>query len=85
MNDSRVLKETERARLSLSRMPKRPRQLLLHMLYWQEFEDLVRPLGLRLFGASLTSFKAGKDGERDARFDGIPDEWPSKNSGQQGK
>ena len=48
------------------------------MLYWQEFEDLVRALGVRLFGAGLTSFKAGKDGGRDARFDGTPEAWPSK-------
>lgn len=47
------------------------------MLFWQEFEELVRALGVRLFGAGLTSFKAGKDGGRDARFEGIPDAWPS--------
>jgi hypothetical protein len=73
------------APLALSRSPKRPRQFLLHMLYWQEFEDLVRALGLRLFGAGLTSFKTGKDGGRDARFEGIPDAWPSKATGAQGK
>lgn len=55
------------------------------MLYWQEFEELVRALGLRLFGAGLTSFKAGKDGGRDARFEGIPDAWPSKATGSHGK
>ena len=50
------------------------------MLYWQEFEDLVRALGVRLFGAGLTSFKPGKDGGRDARFNGTPEAWPSKTS-----
>lgn len=71
--------------MALSRSPKRPRQFLLHLLYWQEFEDLVRALGLRLFGSGLTAFKPGKDGGRDARFEGIPDAWPSKANGKQGK
>ncbi len=55
------------------------------MLYWQDFEDLVRALGLRLFGAGLTAFKPGKDGGRDARFEGVPEAWPSKTNQVHGK
>ncbi len=55
------------------------------MLFWQEFEDLVRALGMRLFGAGLTAFKQGKDGGRDARFEGTPTAWPSEKDQEDGK
>jgi hypothetical protein len=55
------------------------------MLYWQDFEEMVRFLGLRLFGASLTAFKAGRDKGRDARFDGIPQQWPSDQGQEHGQ
>jgi len=55
------------------------------MLYWQQFEELVCSLGLRLFGASLTRFKPGRDGGRDARFEGTPTRWPSESNQEHGK
>jgi hypothetical protein len=64
---------------------KRPRQYLFHMLFWQEFEELVRSLGLRLFGPSLGGFKRGPDGGRDARFQGIPQSWPSEQGQEDGQ
>jgi len=64
---------------------KRPRQFLFHLLYWQQFEELICSLGLRLFGSGLTSFKAGRDGGRDARFEGTPSKWPSESEQEHGK
>jgi hypothetical protein len=55
------------------------------MLYWQDFEELVRSLGMRLFGPSLSGFKAGPDGGRDARFEGIPQRWPSEQGQEHGQ
>lgn len=65
--------------------PKRPRQYLFHVMYWQEFEDLVRGLGMRLLGPSLSGFKPGPDGGRDARFEGIPERWPSGQGQEHGQ
>jgi hypothetical protein len=55
------------------------------MLFWQEFEELVRALGLRLFGPSLSGFRSGPDGGRDARFEGIPQRWPSEQGQEYGQ
>jgi hypothetical protein len=54
-------------------------------MVWQDFEDLVRDLGMRVLGAALSPFKAGPDRGRDARFEGIPNEWPSKQGQEHGQ
>ena len=45
----------------------------------------MRSLGIRLFGPSLSSFKPGRDGGRDARFEGIPQRWPSEQGQEHGQ
>ena len=45
----------------------------------------MRSLGLRLFGHGLSGFKSGPDGGRDARFEGIPQRWPSEKGQEYGQ
>ena len=54
-------------------------------MLWQDFEDMVRSLGMRLLGPGLSAFKPGPDQGRDARFEGKPERWPSLNSGVHGR
>lgn len=64
---------------------RRPRQFPLHQMLWQDFEDLVRDIGFRILGASISQFKPGPDGGRDARFDGTPNAWPSASAPEKGQ
>lgn len=47
-------------------------------LYEQQFEDLVVECMRKLFGIGVQSFAPGKDGGRDARFNGTADRFPSE-------
>lgn len=64
---------------------RRPRQFPLHQMLWQDFEFLVRDIGFKILGASLSPFKEGADGGRDARFNGTPNAWPSETAPEQGQ
>jgi len=64
---------------------RRPRQFPLHLMLWADFEELVRDIGFKLLGASLSPFKDGADGGRDARFEGTPNAWPSEAVPEQGQ
>ena len=54
-------------------------------MLWQDFEDLVRDLGVEILGAALSPFKEGPDGGRDARFEGTPNAWPSNSAQEKGQ
>ena len=71
--------------MALSTNLKRPKQFHLHLLLWQDFVGVVRGLGSRLLGSSLSPFKSGADGGRDARFEGTPNDWPSKQAQEHGQ
>jgi hypothetical protein len=45
----------------------------------------VRDIGFKILGASLSPFKDGPDGGRDARFEGTPNDWPSKSAPEPGQ
>jgi ABC-3C protein len=64
---------------------RRPRQFPLHQMLWQDFEDLIRDVGFEILGAALSPFKEGPDGGRDARFDGVPNAWPSEQGQEKGQ
>ena len=48
-----------------------------HDLYDDQFEQVVVALGQRLFGAGLSGFSKGKDGGKDAKFQGTAERYPS--------
>ncbi len=48
-----------------------------HDLSDDQFEQVVVALGQRLFGAGLTGFAKGKDGGKDAKFQGTAERYPS--------
>ena len=50
-----------------------------------EFEDLVWRLCQRLLGAGTEKFRKGKDGGKDARFEGVAERLPSRSSPFRGK
>ena len=43
-----------------------------------QFEKIVVALGQRMFGAGLIGFTKGKDGGRDAKFNGTAECYPSR-------
>lgn len=57
----------------------------LHLLDWQEFENLTVQICHSVIGIGVTSFSAGKDGGRDARFEGEAENFPSKSEPWKGK
>ncbi|HLM83523.1 MAG TPA: ABC-three component system protein [Terriglobales bacterium] len=61
------------------------RHYRLHELEDTEFEDLVCRICMRILGMGTISFSSGKDGGRDARFDGTAQHFPSKTNPARGK
>ncbi len=57
----------------------------LHLLNWQEFENLTVQICHSVIGIGVTSFSAGRDGGRDARFEGKAESFPSKTAPWNGK
>ena len=55
-----------------------PRDFRFYELTDEQFEWLVVRIGSRLFGDGVISFTAGKDGGRDARFQGTAIAYPSR-------
>ena len=53
------------------------RQYRLHELENTEFEDLVCRICIRILGVGVIGFAAGRDGGRDARFEGTAERFPS--------
>lgn len=58
--------------------------LVYHDISDDQFEQVVVALGQRLFGAGLTGFSKGKDGGKDAKFQGTAERYPSSASPWQG-
>ena len=54
--------------------------LVYHDISDDQFERVVVALGQRLFGAGLTGFSKGKDGGKDAKFQGTAECYPSSAS-----
>jgi hypothetical protein len=61
------------------------RHYRLHELEDTEFEDLVCRICMRILGMGTIAFSSGKDGGRDARFDGTAQHFPSRTSPARGK
>lgn len=51
----------------------------------EDFEDLVVEVSRYLFGEGVTGFAKGRDGGRDAVFEGTANEFPSKSSPWEGR
>ena len=60
-------------------------QFPLHDLNSTEFEDLIVLICRKIFGVGVTSFSPGKDGGRDAQFNGTPNSFPSDVGQEAGK
>lgn len=61
------------------------RHYRLHELEDTEFEDLVCRICMRILGMGTIAFSSGKDGGRDARFDGTAQHFPSDAKPAKGK
>ncbi len=57
----------------------------LHALRWQDFEDLVVQLCHELLGRGTSQFASGRDGGRDAYFEGTAERYPSSPDPWSGK
>jgi hypothetical protein len=57
----------------------------IHELTDEEFEDLVTLICRELLGAGVTSFAAGRDGGKDAKFEGTASCFPSSTAPATGK
>ena len=57
----------------------------LHSLHDTEFEDLVTLICRQILGAGVTSFAAGQDGGKDAKFEGTATTFPSSSAPESGK
>ena len=72
--------------MALTRSPKRPRQFLLHMLFWQEFEDLVRALGFAPIRGGLDPRSNRAETVAGMRaLKASPTSWPSEKDQEDGK
>lgn len=61
------------------------RRYPLHELEDTEFEDLICRICVRILGMGTIAFSPGKDGGRDARFDGTAQHFPSHTKPARGK
>ena len=50
----------------------------------KQFEDLVILICQRLFGIAVQRFSTGRDGGRDAKFEGMAENFPSKSKPWEG-
>lgn len=57
----------------------------IHQLHDTEFEDLVTLICRQILGISVTSFAPGRDGGKDAKFEGMAVAFPSTTSPASGK
>lgn len=63
----------------------RPRDYFLYHLNYTEFEELVATICKYWLGEGVGRFAEGKDGGRDARFNGKADRYPSESGSWDGK
>lgn len=63
----------------------RPRDYFLYHLTYSEFEELVTVICKHLLGAGVGRFADGRDGGRDARFNGRAEKYPSTSGPWEGK
>ncbi len=61
------------------------RNFPLYELDWQEFEKLVVSICNKILGAGTIIFSSGKDGGRDAKFNGKAENFPSKENPWEGR
>jgi len=61
------------------------RNFPLYELDWQEFEKLVVTICDKILGIGTINFSPGKDGGRDAKFNGKAENFPSKASPWEGR
>ncbi len=61
-----------------SRLPSFAMRYAYHDLYDEQFEDLVVEICAEILGAGVQPFSSGKDGGRDARFQGTARNFPNE-------
>jgi hypothetical protein len=61
------------------------RSFNFHDLHWEEFEQLVSTICMKILGTGVVVFATGKDGGRDGTFAGTAESFPSRTAPYSGR